>query len=62
MGAPRRNRKKFERPAAIWNKQRIESEHKLADTYGLKNLRELWKATSEIRRIRRKRRINRLNR
>ena len=37
----------------MWNKQRIEEEHKLRDDYGLKNLRELWKAASEIRRIRR---------
>ncbi len=37
----------------MWNKQRIEEEHKLRDDYGLKNLSELWKAASEIRRIRR---------
>ena len=37
----------------MWNKKRIEEEHKLKSDYGLKNLRELWKATSEIRRIRR---------
>lgn len=53
MGSPRRNRKKYHKPAVIWDKQRIEDEHKLKDTYGLKNLRELWKATSEIRKIRR---------
>ncbi len=53
MGAPKRNRKKYERPSTMWDKQRIESEHKLAGAYGLRNLRELWKATSEIRRIRR---------
>lgn len=53
MGAPRRNRKKFQKPADMWNKERIESEHKLRDDYGLKNLNELWRATSEIRRIRR---------
>jgi small subunit ribosomal protein S4 len=53
MGAPRRTRKKFQRPSDIWNKERIEEEHKLRDDYGLKNLNELWRATSEIRRIRR---------
>ncbi len=37
----------------MWNKKRIEEEHKLKADYGLKNLRELWIATSEIRRIRR---------
>lgn len=36
----------------MWNKQRIEEERKLVNDYGLKNHRELWKATSEIRRIR----------
>lgn len=53
MGAPRRNRKKLQRPSNIWNKERIDSEHKIRDDYGLKNLTELWRATSEIRRIRR---------
>ncbi len=37
----------------MWNKQRIETEHKLKERYGLKNLRELWRAVSELRRIRR---------
>ncbi len=37
----------------MWNKQRIEEEHKLKADYGLKNLGELWKAASEIRRMRR---------
>ncbi|HUB92462.1 MAG TPA: 30S ribosomal protein S4 [Candidatus Saccharimonadales bacterium] len=53
MGAPRRNRKKFQKPSDMWNKERIDEEHKLRDDYGLKNLNELWRATSEIRRIRR---------
>lgn len=53
MGAPRRNRKKIQRPANIWSIERITAEHKLRDDYGLKNLTELWRATSEIRRIRR---------
>ena len=53
MGAPRRNRRKYEKPSSIWNKQRIEEEHKLKESYGLKNLKELWKATSEIRRVKR---------
>ncbi len=53
MGAPKRTRKKFQKPAEMWNKERIEKEHKLRDDYGLKNLNELWRATSEIRRVRR---------
>ncbi len=53
MGAPRRNRKKVQRPSDIWSTERIEREHKIRDDYGLKNLNELWRATSEIRRVRR---------
>ncbi|MCL5427866.1 MAG: 30S ribosomal protein S4 [Candidatus Marsarchaeota archaeon] len=54
MGAPKRRRRKYDRPSFMWSKQRIEEEHKLRDDYGLKNLSELWKAASEIRRIRRR--------
>ncbi len=36
----------------MWNLERIQTEHKLRDTYGLKNLRELWIAASELRRVR----------
>ena len=53
MGAPKRNKKKFDRPSAMWDKKRIEEEHKIKQEYGLKKLGELWKATSEIRRVRR---------
>ena len=53
MGAPKRNRKKFERPSTMWDKKRIEEEHKIKEEYGLKKLGELWKANSEIRRVRR---------
>jgi len=52
MGAPRRLRKKFEKPTLMWDRQRIEEEHALVEKYGLKNLRELWKASTELRRIR----------
>ena len=53
MGAPKRNKKKFDRPSTMWDKKRIEEEHKIKQEYGLKKLGELWKATSEIRRVRR---------
>ncbi len=36
-----------------WDLQRIQEEHKLKEQYGLKTLRELWIAASELRRIRR---------
>jgi len=38
MGAPRRLRKKFEKPTLMWDRQRIEEEHALVEKYGLKNL------------------------
>ncbi len=53
MGDPKRIRKKFDSPKDMWSKDRIESEHALKEKYGLKNLRELWQATTEVSRIRR---------
>jgi small subunit ribosomal protein S4 len=53
LGAPKRFRKKYEKPTLMWDKQRIESEHKLKERYGLRNLKEVWQAASELRRIRR---------
>jgi small subunit ribosomal protein S4 len=53
MGAPRRFRKKYEKPTMMWDRQRIQEEHSLVEKYGLRNLRELWKASTELRRIRR---------
>lgn len=37
----------------MWDRIRIDREHELKQRFGLKNLRELWKATTEISRIRR---------
>ncbi|MGC8587125.1 MAG: 30S ribosomal protein S4 [Candidatus Micrarchaeia archaeon] len=54
MGAPKRLRKKYEKPTMMWDLHRIEEEHSLKEKYGLKNMRELWLAESELRRIRRK--------
>ncbi len=52
MGAPRRNRKKYEKPKDIWNLQRINSDNSLKDEFGLKNMKELWKVQSEISNLR----------
>ncbi len=35
-----------------WNKERIDEEHTYRENYGLKTLKELWRAKSELRRIR----------
>lgn len=49
MGDPRRIRKKFSGPSHPWQKERIEEEKVLLKEYGLKNKREVWKATSKLR-------------
>ncbi|MDE1825112.1 MAG: 30S ribosomal protein S4 [Candidatus Micrarchaeota archaeon] len=53
MGAPKRLRKTYERPGFMWEKQRIDEEHKIQERFGLRNLKEVWMAASELRRIRR---------
>ncbi|MCL5442085.1 MAG: 30S ribosomal protein S4 [Candidatus Marsarchaeota archaeon] len=52
MGAPRRNRRKYQKPKDIWNLQRIHEDNTLKDEYGLKNMKELWKVQSKISGIR----------
>jgi small subunit ribosomal protein S4 len=53
MGDPKRIRKKYVRSKLMWNAARISRDHELKEKFGLKNLRELWKATTEVSRIRR---------
>lgn len=53
MGAPKRNRSKFEKPKDIWNLERIKSDRALINEFGLKNHKELWMVQSEVSRIRR---------
>jgi small subunit ribosomal protein S4 len=52
MGAPRRNRKKYNKPKNMWNIQRISADRSLINEYGLRNMKELWKVQTEISRIR----------
>ncbi len=52
MGAPRRNRRTYQKPKDIWNLQRIHEDNVLKDEYGLKNMKELWKVQSRISGIR----------
>jgi len=52
MGAPRRNRSKYEKPKAIWNVIRIKADNELIDAYGLRNMKELWKVQTELSRLR----------
>ncbi len=52
MGDPRRCKNKAARPKKLWDKARIEEESKLKREYGLKNMRELWTAAAELKKVR----------
>ncbi|MGB9719701.1 MAG: 30S ribosomal protein S4 [Candidatus Anstonellales archaeon] len=53
MGDPRKLRKKYKAPKRLWDKARIIEQSRLKREYGLKNMRELWIAVQELRRVRR---------
>ncbi len=53
MGHPKRRKKTYEKPRRPWVMQRIKDEKELAEKYGLKNKKEIWKAASFIKRYRR---------
>ncbi|MCL5007945.1 MAG: 30S ribosomal protein S4 [Candidatus Marsarchaeota archaeon] len=57
MGAPKRNRKKFNKPKNTFNLARIEEDRAMIKEYGLKNMHELWAVQTELSRIRRNVRI-----
>lgn len=53
MGDPRKLRNKSERPKKLWDVDRLTEEKGLKLEYGLKNMRELWMATAELKKYRR---------
>ena len=53
MGEPKFARPKFDTPSHPWKAERIEEEHQIQKNHGLKNMREIWKAKSQLRRHRR---------
>jgi small subunit ribosomal protein S4 len=53
MGHPKRKGKRYEKPRRPWEMKRIKEESELAEMYGLKNKREIWKAASIIKKYRR---------
>ncbi len=53
MGDPRKLRNKYERPKKLWTVDRLREESPLKSEYGLKNMRELWMATAELKKMRR---------
>lgn len=53
MGSAKRLRKLYEKPKKLWDAQRISEERKLLADYGLKNMHELWRIKTILRKIRR---------
>lgn len=53
MGAPKRNRRKYEKPKEVWSSERIGSDNALIDDYGLKNMKEVWVAQTRVGKVRR---------
>ena len=51
MGNPRKRRKGYATPPHPWNKERIDEEKELIRSYGLKNKKEVWRATSLLRKF-----------
>jgi len=49
MGDPKKRRKTFEKPRKVWSVERLARDRALQKDYGLKNMRELWKAESFLR-------------
>lgn len=54
MGDIKRKRKKFIRPKKPFDRTRIDEENILVKKYGLKNKREIWKATTKVSDLRRR--------
>jgi len=53
MGDPRKLRNKYERPQKLWDVDRLAEEKGLKTEYGLRNMRELWRSTAELKKFRR---------
>ena len=52
MGEAKFSRPKFATPSHPWKADRIEEKHAIQKNHGLKNMKELWKAKSQLRRYR----------
>ncbi|MBI2508023.1 30S ribosomal protein S4 [Candidatus Woesearchaeota archaeon] len=49
MGDPKKQKKKYRRPLAVWNEERIARDKVLIQNFGLKNKREIWKVESKLK-------------
>ncbi len=52
MGDPRKLKNKYSKPKKLLDKARIEEDSRFKYLYGLKNMRELWIATHELKKVR----------
>ena len=53
MGEPKFSRPKYDTPSHPWKADRSEEEPAIQGNHGLKNMKEIWKAKSQLRRHRR---------
>jgi len=51
MGAPRKIRRKYQKPFHPWQRARIEQEREILKEYALKNKKEIWKQQSFLRKF-----------
>lgn len=51
MGDPKKTRKKYETPRHPWEKERIVAEKEIVKKYGLKNKKEVWRASSLLKKF-----------
>lgn len=51
MGDPKKTRKKYETPRHPWEKERIVAEKEIIKKYGLKNKKEVWRASSALKKL-----------
>ena len=54
MGQPKKFKKKYARPKKPYDKERIDSERKILDNFGLRRKKEIWRAEGIVRDYRRR--------
>lgn len=57
MGEPKRLNRQYDVPRMKWNKQKIKSDKKLIDDFGLRRKKEIWKAETMVKNYRKKARL-----
>ena len=48
MGDPKKTKKHYQRPKRLWDKENLELEKAIKETFGLKNKRELWRINTML--------------